>query len=273
MAKRKMPGWASAVGAVVVSDLHVGSSVGLWPCGFETSYGNSIGIGSNLHQRWLWDCWQAATKAAVSHFGADPWVLIVNGDCIEGRHHGSQELVAEKNKDHSDAAVAALHPLATRAVSSHFVAGTQCHTGDWEEYIAQQCAGQYEGDKALLDIHGSLVDVAHHMPTTSRAYLEAGAMSIVMGNARLNYARSGQKLPRVFIRAHRHCGGYYSDNHALFLVNGAWQMLTRHGHKVVGDSICRPSLTILDWRGLPQGSLPGVKVLTYEPKQTKPVRA
>jgi len=214
-----------------------------------------------------------ATKTAIAHFGSDPWVLIVNGDCIEGRHHGSQEVVAERNKDHSDAAIAALLPLAAKAVSRHFITGTQCHVGEWEEYIAEQCCGQSEGDKALIEINGTLVDAAHHMPTTSRAYLEAGAMSITMGNARLNYARSGHKLPRVFVRAHRHCGGFYSDNHALFVVNGAWQMLTRYGHKVVGDAICRPSLTILDWRGLPANSLPSVKMLTYEPSQQKPVRA
>jgi hypothetical protein len=259
-------------GALVVSDLHCGSAVGLWPEGCEVSYGNKISLGNNLHQRWLWKCWNDMQKKAIAHFGKDPFVLIVNGDCIEGRHHGTQEVVAAKMRDHSEAAIECLKPLAKAAAKSYFVAGTECHTGDWEEYIAQECGGEYMGDRALIEINGTLCDVAHHMPTSARAYLEAGAMSITMGNARLNYARSGHRLPRVFLRGHRHCGGYYSDAHALFLVTGAWQMLTRYGHKVVGDSLCRPSVGILDWRNLPTNSLPAVKLLTYDPEESKALR-
>jgi hypothetical protein len=256
------------VGAVVVSDLHCGSSVGLWPDGAEVSYGNTIGLGNNLHQRWLWSCWCDAIGKAVKHFGDAPWALIVNGDCIEGRHHGTTEIVTAKNRDHAAAAVECLRPLAEAASKSFCVAGTECHTGDWEELIAKEIGAKWCGDKALLELNGTLIDVAHHMPTSSRAYLEAGAMSIVMGNARLNYARAGHSVPKVFLRAHRHCGGFYSDAHALFVVTGAWQMLTRYGFKVVTDSISRPSIAILDWRGDAPGSLPAIKLITYDPDQT-----
>ena len=260
-------------GVVVVSDLHVGSSVGLWPDGHEVSYGNTVGLGNNLHQRWLWGCWNDAVEKAAAHFGSHPWALVVNGDCIEGRHHGASEIVAERCHDHSQAAIAALKPLAKKAAKRYFVAGTHCHVGDWEEFIADGCGGEFCGDKAIIEINGTLLDVAHHMPTSSRAYLEAGAMSITMGNARLNYARTNQRIPRVYVRAHRHCGGYYSDNHALFVVNGAWQVLTKYGHKVVGDSICRPSMAILDWRGMPEGGLPAIKMLSYDPEEQKAIKA
>jgi hypothetical protein len=49
-------------------------------------------------------------------------------------------------------------------------------------------------------------------------------------------------------------------------------MLTRYGHKVVGDSLCRPSVGILDWRNLPANSLPAVKLLTYDPEESKAFR-
>ena len=47
---------------VVVSDLHCGSNVGLMPPDSEIIGGNTIGFGSNHHQRWLWECWQDAQK-------------------------------------------------------------------------------------------------------------------------------------------------------------------------------------------------------------------
>jgi hypothetical protein len=269
----KKPVLAEVAGAVVVSDLHCGSSVGLWPEGCEVSYGNIINLGNNLHQRWLWECWQDGTRKAIEHFGKDPFVLIVNGDCIEGRHHGTSEIVAAKNRDHCAAAIQALLPLASKAKASYFTAGTECHVGDWEEVIADEVGGKFAGDKLLLEINGTLLDVAHHMPATTRAYLEASMLGIVMGNARLNYSRSGHRVPRVFLRAHRHCGGHFSDMHGTILVTGAWQLLTRYGHKIVGDSLCRPSVGILDWRGLPKNSLPAVKTISYDPDQAKITRA
>jgi hypothetical protein len=260
-------------GAVVVSDLHCGSSVGLWPEGFECSTGNSIHFGKNLHQRWLWDCWQDANEKAIAHFKGRSFVLIVNGDCIEGRHHGTTEIVVSKNIDHAAAATECLRKLSANAEKTYFTAGTECHVGDFEQVICSELQGVWCGDKGLIEINGTLLDVAHHMPTSARAYLEAGAMSISLGNARLNYARVGQRVPKVFLRGHRHTGGYYSDGHALFLVTPAWQLLTRYGHKVVGDSICRPGLAILDWDATPDGGLPSTQLLTYGPEETAAFRA
>jgi len=276
MARKKqaaVPPTPRIAGAVVVSDLHCGSSVGLWPEGFIVESGNKVSLGNNVHQTWLWSCWLDAVEKAIAHFKGRPFVVIVNGDCIEGRHHGTTEIVAAKNADHSSAATECLRPLVKSAFKAYFTAGTECHVGDWEKKIAAELGGEWCGDKALIEINGTLLDVAHHMPTSARAYLEAGAMSISLGNARLNYARVGQRVPRVYLRGHRHTGGYYSDGHALFLVTPAWQLLTRYGFKVVTDSICRPGLAILDWDATPDGELPSVQLLTYDPEETQSHRA
>jgi len=265
MIKQKNP-----VGAVVISDLHCGSDVGLWPDNHITSTGNKIGIGNNLHQQWLWQCWQDKDEVIKNHFGNDPFVLIVNGDCIEGRHHGSSEVVTALNYDHTLAAIECLLPLSTKASATYMTAGTECHVSDWEKMIANEIHAKWLGNKGLLEFNGVLMDVAHHMPTSSRAYLEAGAMSITMGNARQNYSRVGHRVPRVYLRGHRHTGGIFNDGSGIFMVTPAWQLLTRYAHKVVGDSICRPGFGILDWRGNGVGELPATKMHIYEPTETKP---
>ena len=104
-------------------------------------------------------------------------------------------------------------------------------------------------EKWLVEINGCLIDATHHMPTTTRAYLEAGAMSIVLGNARVNAIRAGHQPAQIYLRGHRHCGGVFSDGAGMLAVTGAFQMLTRFGYKVVPDSIPRPSIIVLDWRG------------------------
>ena len=90
-------------------------------------------------------------------------------------------------------------------------------------------------------------------------------MSIVLSNARLQAARAGHPLSRVFLRGHRHVGGHYSDGDCLMVITGAFQMLTRYGFKIVPDSIPRPSVAVLDWRGRPDGALPIVHNLQYSP--------
>jgi hypothetical protein len=261
------------LGAVIVSDLHCGSSVGLWPDNHETSTGNKIGLGNNLHQQWLWQCWLENLEKISSHFGNNPFILIVNGDCIEGRHHGSSEIVAALNYDHSLAAIECLKPLAKLASKTYMTAGTECHVGDWEKMIAKEIGAIWLGHKGLIEINGCLVDIAHHMPTSSRAYLEAGAMSITMGNARQNYSRAGHRVPKIYIRGHRHTGGIFNDGSGIFIVTPAWQLLTRYGHKVVGDSICRPGFGILDWTGCEPNELPSAKLVIYEPKEAEPIRS
>lgn len=268
MTKTKAP-----IGAVVVSDLHCGSAVGLWPDNHETSTGNKIALGNNLHQQWLWQCWQEKDEQIQKHFGKDPFVLFVNGDCIEGRHHGTSEIVAALNLDHALAAIECLKPLAKKASAVYMTAGTECHVGDWEKMIAKEIGAIWLGDKGLVEINGTLIDIAHHMPTSARSYLEAGAMSITMGNARQNYSRVGHRVPKVYLRGHRHTGGIFNDGSGVFMVTPAWQLLTRYGHKVVGDSICRPGFGILDWRGVAKGELPATTLKVYEPKETRPVRS
>jgi hypothetical protein len=260
---------------VVVSDLHCGSSVGLMPPDSEIIGGNTLGFGNNHHQRWLWECWQDALAEVEGTALGDPFCLLVNGDATEGIHHRSPEVVASLIEHHCQMAATALQPLAKLASKTYITRGTECHTHDVESYLARLLNAE-DGkarDKWLLEIGGCLVDAAHHIGATSRTYLEASLLSIVLGNARLNAVRAGHPPAQVFLRAHRHCGGVYSDGSGMMCVTGGWQFLTRHGHKVVGDAIPRPSVLILDWRGKPDGALPTPHHIFFNPPAPEIVKA
>ena len=257
---------------VAVSDLHCGSVVGLAPPETKMESGNIVGFGKNLHQKWLWENWVSGIEKVKSIVGKSKAALLVNGDATEGVHHRNEaDTIAAMIETHLDMAETCLRPFLKICKSSFVVAGTECHTKGMETRLAQRL-GSVCGlakDKWLFEINGCLVDAAHHMTTTSRAYLEASAMSILMGNARLNCLRSGHQIPKIFLRAHRHCGGFYSDGQGLYGVTGAWQFLTRHGFKVVTDSIPRPTILILDWRGKPEGSLPTPHEIVFNPPQNE----
>lgn len=252
----------------VVSDIHCGSDVGLAPPQTKSAKGNVIGFGDNLLQAWLWDRWLEMVKQVKAIIGKDQAALMVNGDATEGsHHHNSPDLVVSDILVHTEMAAECLRPLVKLCHKTYVTLGTECHTLNMEHELARRlkAVSGRARDKWLINVNGCLVDAAHHMTTTGRSYLEASAMSILMGNARLNYLRAGHPVPSVYLRAHRHCGGHYSDNDGLFAVTGAWQHLTRHGHKVVTDSLPRPSVLILDWRGKPHGSLPATHSIVFNP--------
>jgi hypothetical protein len=255
---------------LVISDTHCGSDVALMPPEIKTDKGNVVSIGENLHQQWVWEQWKNQLDRAWRIIGTDPFVFTHTGDAIEGIHHGSKEVIAQHMELHLNIATTCLEPIAKRAHSSFFVKGTECHTQDIENALAARLFG-VEGkakDKWLYRIHGCLIDAAHHIGTTSRVHLEASAYSINMANARSNYSRSNQECPKVYLRGHRHVGGHFSDGISMLGITGAWQFLTRYGHKVVPDSIPSPSIFVLDWRNKEPGELPVVNEIKSIPPQS-----
>jgi len=232
-----------------ISDTHCGSDVGLRPPEVKLPNGNVNVIGESLHQQLLWGWWQEAQQWIEDTAAGRPFILLFNGDAIEGVHHGSKELIAIQEEIHVAIAIQTLKPIADRAATVLMVAGTECHTKSLENVIATKI-GAREGiakDKWLFTVNGVLNDAAHHMATTKRRWLNSGDLSRVMTNAIANYTVAGMAVPRVYWRAHRHVGGYFSENGYHIAVAGGWQFLTRYGHKVVTESIPSPSIQFMDF--------------------------
>jgi hypothetical protein len=254
---------------LVVSDLHCGSEVGLMPPDTTVRTGNKISFGGNVHQEWLWACWTDLQAQFARICGKDKYALLLNGDLTEGIHHKSIESLTQSIEDHANMAIEAVGGLAAKAHKTFVTLGTEVHTGLIEHYIAKKIGAEGKGAKAkwLFRMAGCLVDATHHIGVTSRAYLEATSLSITMGNARLNSMRCGQEPARIYLRGHRHTGGWFSDGQGMIGVTGGWQFLTRYGRKVVPDAIPRPSAMVLDWRRKRDGELPEVTEIVFTPDQ------
>ncbi len=231
--------------------------------------GNKISFGGNVHQEWLWACWTDLQAQFARIRGKDKYALLLNGDLTEGIHHKSIESLTQSIEDHANMAIEAVGGLAAKAQKTFVTLGTEVHTGLIEHYIAKKIGAEGKGAKAkwLFRMAGCLVDATHHIGVTSRAYLEATSLSITMGNARLNSMRCGQEPARIYLRGHRHTGGWFSDGQGMIGVTGGWQFLTRYGRKVVPDAIPRPSAMVLDWRRKRDGELPEVTEIVFTPDQ------
>lgn len=258
---------------VVISDLHVGSTLGLLPPGFVTHEGNEII--PNKIQKWLWDCWSDIwINWLPSRIQGQDWVLVVNGDLVDGVHHGTTQIISNDVGDHVRACQLAMEmPLRMRPTRLYITEGTESHTRNTEAAIGKAVGSEIDKsnnrhafEKLYLSCHGNLCCFFHHMPTTSRPYLEAGAMSIVLGVARQEAARNNMPIPSVVCCAHRHRHGHFSDGCGMLAVTGPWQALTRYGMRVVPSAVPSPSCIVLDWSEKQLGELPRVDEKIYRPK-------
>lgn len=256
---------------LLLSDLHIGSTVGLWPEGFVSNEG--FPIGQNRFQKWLWQCWNDVLKWSGAIIGKDEFEIVVNGDLVEGIHHRTLQVMSADVGDQTAAVLDILSKLAGSASKMHVIKGTECHTRNDEIRIGKALnaskdpsTGQHAWDVLDLEVNGTLYNFAHHISATARTYLEASAHSIALGALTHSRARSGKRVPKVICRAHRHRHGIWTDGNQMSCITGAWQGLTRHGYKVVPDAIPQPSAIILDARTTERGDLPLVHQRVYTPE-------
>lgn len=255
---------------VDLSDLHIGSTVGLWPPDFISQEGNPIG--QNKFQKWLWQCWIDLHETQLpKYLRGEPYALVLNGDIIEGNKHWNKQVMTSMTEDQMRAAAQVLKPIAEKASKIFLVKGTHCHTGDKEPALGHMLhaeidpsTGQPAFDKLHLDVHGTRCVFRHHMPTAMRQYLEASALGIELGAERIEAARAGHPIPKVLCLAHRHRHGIFKDFDGLVCVTSAWQGISRHTHRVVGSAVPAPSCIVLDWTGQERGSVPKVEDWIYK---------
>ncbi len=257
---------------LVLSDLHCGSSFGLLPPGFINTEGNEVG--QNSFQKFLWKCWiQATQKWLPPLLGGDQFAILLNGDLVDGVHHGTKELISSNEDDHVEAAKQALKPLTEKSSATFLTVGTEVHTKNFETKIGKEIGawqhpdtGRYASPRISLNIAGTRIVAFHHISATSRAWLAASAYSIFLANEQIEAARAGEEIPRVVCCAHRHKHGAFDDgDDGLIVVSAPWQLSTRFGNKYAPSSRFKTGMILLDWREKRDGQIPYHHVLTLRP--------
>lgn len=254
---------------VLLSDLHIGSTVGLWPTRFISQEG--VPIGQNKYQQWLYKCWMDLHgKSLPEYLGKDPYAVVLNGDCIDGTNPRSTQYMTPNVSDQMTACQAVLSPITILASKVFVTKGTESHTHDKEVMLGRslgaiqdKTTGQHAFDKLHLVVEGTNCLFKHHIGTAMRPYLEATQFSTELGAERIEAARCGHPIPDVLCSAHRHRHGIFRDAHGLVCITGGWQGATRYVHRIVGSAAPSPSCIVLDWRGRKPGSLPATEEFVY----------
>ncbi len=198
---------------LVIADLHVGSTVGLWPQRHPVEGGGVYEV--SKYQAWLLKCW----KDLLAYVGglAEKPVLVICGDVIQGVSPKDGQLVSNKPDVQADAAEKLLRPLVNNCSRLYCIRGTEFHEGKSSENveglakalgaIPHHTTGQYTRWELYLDVGGSVIHFAHSIGTTSVPHYES---TIPTRDALMLLAELqrffGNRAPNVemVVRAHRH---------------------------------------------------------------------
>jgi len=191
---------------VAISDLHCGHRVGLTPPRFQID--PSRGKWGHVEAQ----LWEAYTGMIDRRGHID--ILIVNGDCIEGkgvRSGGTEIIEADRNKQCEMAIECINYAKASKVIMTY---GTGYHTGsneDFEDTIAREINAEKIGGQEWVDVNGLIFDIKHKTGSTTVPYSKGTAISKDRLWNLLWAEHDEQPLADILIRSHVHyfffCGG------------------------------------------------------------------
>lgn len=269
---------ASPEVVVVIQDIHAGSSVAL--CTPEHPVVDDGVWKANRLQLWLYDAWLEVTKQWLPQvIRGRSFIVVVNGDCIEGLHHQTKQVISNATSDHVSLAINLLGPVTESADALFMVRGTSAHVGhDSESAIGmalgaerQEGSRDYAYHNWRIEVQGKIIDAAHHMTTSARPWTEATGLAASMQSAVLESVRAKEPIADIYLRAHRHRFGYYSDGDRMIVAGHSWQAKTDFAEKVVPHARVVVGLHVLDFGDASDNGLPVVRSWSRRPAPVAPV--
>lgn len=234
---------------IVVSDLHCGCKFGLCPPKFKLDEGGTYQSSiyqREVYRRWLefWNEWvPEVTKG-------EDYIVVVNGDVIDGNHHNSTTQITHNIKDQRNLAVEVLTPIvnAKKCKKLYMIRGTEVHvgqSGDNEEAVAEALGAAPNSDgqfarwemRLIFGHRKQIIHFAHHVGTTSSASYESTApYKEMVENYNDNGRWSNEKPASVLVRSHRHrqieIRVASKDGYATVLVTPSWQLKTPYVYRL-----------------------------------------
>jgi len=239
---------------VIVSDLHCGCQGGLCPPGgAKLDQGGRYTPSACQEAMWAWWCefWHEWLPEA-GH--GEPFAVVVNGDAIDGCHHGTTHQISHNLSDQASIAYEVLAPIREQATHFYLVRGTEAHTGksgEEEEKLGARLAcvkdplGNYSRQEvSMLVGNNCRVNCMHHIGTAGSSAYESSAILKELIEAYVNAGTWGREPYDVVVRSHRHT--YMSidrpshKGYAISLTTPGWQAKTPFAYKVAGSRQATP---------------------------------
>lgn len=256
MAKSKRSRRGKINNLIVVSDLHCGCRMGLYPPEPIKVDDGGTYQQSKL-QATVWSWWDEFWNEWVPHVTkGEPYAVAVNGDVVDGSHHNSTTQISQNLADQEEIGFRVLRPVYERCEGRmYYNRGTEAHGGQSgvdEERLARRLGcipdsqGQHSRWLLWARVGRGLVNIAHHIGTTGSMAYETSAVMKELEQIYADAGRWNREIPDVVIRSHRHRNVEVSiltyKGYAKCAVTAAWQLKTPFAHRMPGGRITEPQI-------------------------------
>lgn len=236
----------------VVSDLHCGSTVGLHPDS-PTTLDDGGTYQPTPAQGWLWAKWTAYWGEVKRAAKGSRLAVILNGDLLDGDHHGTTQIVSRHPGVQVDILFRTLDPmLALKPAAVIVVRGTEAHVGaagSGEEGVAKGLAARgvpiakaTTGTFSWWHFVGQFgplrLSATHHGRMGQRPWTKGSVSSNLAATIFYEHAARGEPHPQLAFRSHYHRTADSGDSHPVRVIQTpAWQLATSYAHRVAADTL------------------------------------
>ena len=231
---------------IVISDTHAGCQLALCPPIVKLDSGGTYE--RSKIQKKLWNHWEYFWQKWVPEVTKnEPYIIVHNGDAIDGKHHDSVTQITQNLGDQIAIATTILEPVvnAKNCAGYYHIRGTEAHvgkSGQQEEGLAKTLKaipdeiGNHARWELWMKLNGCLIHFSHHIGTTQSANYESTAPYKEYIESLTDAARWGRQAPDVVVRSHRHRAietrVATRNGYGISLVTPAWQLKTPFSYRV-----------------------------------------
>lgn len=239
--------------AIYISDTHCGCGLALCPDVVALDDGGEYHA-SKLQKKIkaYWDEFWGEFVPEATH--GEPFVVIHNGDAIDGVHHNSVTQISNNLTVQVEIAYQILRPVVELAEGRYYhIRGTEAHVGKSaqnEEELAKRlqaipnAEGQYARYDLWLKLGDALIHSLHHVGTTGSQAYEATAVHKELTEHFIEAGRWEDRPPDLIVRSHRHrCIKITiptARTIAQAVVTPCWQSKTPFAWKIPGARLATP---------------------------------
>lgn len=229
---------------VGISDTHLGCQLAICPKKFKLDKAGWY-FPSRMQKKlnYMWEYfWNEFVPSVTKE---EPYVLVHNGDIIDGKHHDTETQISQNLNDQRNMAIEMLEPIVSQKLCKAYfqIRGTEAHTGksqQEEEAIAKalNAVPNEDGQHSRYDLwlkfgeDQILSHFSHHIGITSSANYESTAPHKEIIEAYTEAGKWRNEPPDIVVRSHRH--RFYEGTvpakkvFAKVVVTPSWQLKTPH---------------------------------------------
>ena len=249
----------------IISDMHVGSSVSVCPLKWNLMEGGTYRASPGqkiIHRQWV----KSAKK--INDLRTDGkekkrLIVILNGEPIDGNHHGTAQLITLLPKEQINMAISLLDEWlgiaefdSKRDDCIYLVRGTSTHEkGEHINQIGRDLDGvvpfrpdsspnvkdgRYHHQKLRRTVNGVLFDIAHHgFSRGARAWTRSNSIRWSLMSIYLTCLKKKLPIPRYVIRSHKHYftwDALHDDDVTIWgFLTPTWQLKTNFSYMVAAN--------------------------------------